>query len=119
MSEKMENVPARKLREIRQISDSDEIEEVVEAVVEADLSTADVRELNGLPEASRDPLEAVEKMEQVKKAGQKAESLMIDRMRFGDQTGSAIKQAARASGKSESAIIKNAVQYYLREEGYI
>jgi hypothetical protein len=44
---------------------------------------------------------------------------MLDRVSFGDQTGGAISQAARAAGKDKSAVVKDAVRYYLREEGYL
>lgn len=119
LSEKVEDIDTDKLQKIRTVAGSEEVEDVVEAVVEADLSQKDVRAMTKLPEATDDPIQAVEQVRQAKEAEQEARGFMLDRMRFGDETGGAIQQAARATGKDKSAVIKDAVQYYLREEGYL
>jgi len=122
VSEEIEDVSPRKLANIRQMvsaSDQETAEELVERVVEEDLSVQDVRDITKQPSATEDPFQALEEVKRAKEASEETRGFMLDRMRFGGQTGGAIEQAARASGKDKSAVIKDAVQYYLREEGYL
>jgi ParB-like chromosome segregation protein Spo0J len=122
MSVELDDVSPHKLNHIRQIvstSDQETAERLVERVVEEDLSVQDVRDMTKQPSATEDPFQALEEVKRAKEASEEARGFMLDRMRFGDETGGAIEQAARATGKDKSAVIKDAVQYYLREEGYL
>jgi ParB family chromosome partitioning protein len=119
LSKNVENIDTGKLQEIRQVASGEQAEELVSEVIESDLSQRDVREMVKRPDAAEDPFEALEEVKRAKEASEEARGFMLDRMRFGGQTGGAIEQAARATGKDKSAVIKDAVEYYLREEGYL
>jgi len=119
VSESIEDIGGNKLETIRKFASGDTAEEIVKRVAEEDLSYRDVREIYKQPGSEEDPFQALEKVKRAKEASEEARGFMLDRMRFGGQTGGAIEQAARATGKDKSAVIKDAVQYYLREEGYL
>lgn len=119
VSKSIEDVSTNKLETIRSVASGDTAEELVRRVVDEDLSQRDVREIAKQPSAEEDPFQALEEVKRAKEASEEARGFMLDRMRFGGQTGGAIEQAARATGKDKSAVIKDAVQYYLREEGYL
>jgi len=119
VSKNIEDVSTTKLEEIRSVASGDTAEELVRRVVDEDLSQRDVREFVKQPSAEDNPFQALEEVKRAKEASEEARGFMLDRMRFGGQTGGAIEQAARATGKDKSAVIKDAVQYYLREEGYL
>ena len=119
VTKQLEDIDADKLQKIRQVASGDTAEELINRVVEEDLSQKDVREMVKQPEASEDPFQALEQVKQAKEAAEEARGFMLDRVSFGDQTGGAIAQAARAAGKNKSAVVKDAVRYYLREEGYL
>jgi len=119
LSEEIEDIDIDKLKKIRQVASGEQAEELVSEVVKSDLSQRDVREMVKQPEAGDDPFQALEEVKRAKEASEEARGFMLDRMRFGDETGGAIEKAARAAGKDKSAVIKDAVQYYLREEGYL
>jgi hypothetical protein len=119
LSVDLDDVSADKLTRIRSIASDDTAEELVRRVEEEDLSVADVREMVQLDDAGEKPFQALEQVKQAREAAEEARGFMLDRVSFGDQTGGAIAQAARASGKNKSAVVKDAVQYYLREEGFL
>jgi len=101
------------------IASGDTAEELARRVIDEELSKRDVHEAVKQPYAEEDPFQALEEVKRAKEASEEARGFMLDRMRFGDETGGAIEQAARATGKDKSAVIKDAVQYYLREEGFL
>jgi hypothetical protein len=119
VSESIEEVGGNKLQTIRQVASGDTAEELVKKVVEEDFSYRDLREMVNQPDAEEEPFQALEEVKRAKEASEQARGFMLDRMHFGDQTGGAIEQAAQASGKNKSAVVKDAVQYYLREEGFL
>jgi len=119
LSKEVEDISGHKLREIRNVASGETAEELARRVIDEDLSKRDVREIAKQTSAEEDPFQALEKVKRAKEASEDARGFMLDRMRFGDKTGGAIQQAARAAGKDKSAVIKDAVQYYLREEGYL
>jgi len=119
VSESIDDIGGNKLEAIRKFASGDTAEEIVKRVAEEDLSYRDVREIYKQPGSEEDPFQALEEVKRAKEASEEARGFMLDRMRFGGQTGGAIEQAARATGKDKSAVIKDAVQYYLREEGYL
>jgi len=119
VSKNIEDIDTIKLQEIRQVASGEQAEELVSEVIESDLSQRDVQEMVKQPDAAEDPFQALQEVKRAKEASEEARGFMLDRMRFGDETGGAIQQAARATGKDKSAVIKDAVQYYLREEGYL
>lgn len=119
LSVNLEDVSVDKLTEIRSIASDDTAEELVRRVEEEDLSVTDVREMVQLQDAGENPFQALEQVKQAREAAEEARGFMLDRVSFGDQTGGAIAQAARASGKNKSEIVKDAVRYYLRDEGYL
>jgi len=119
VSKSIEEVGGNKLQTIRQVASGDTAEELVKKVVEEDFSHRDLREMIKQPGAEEEPFQALEEVKRAKEASEQARGFMLDRMRFGDQTGGAIAQAARASGKNKSEIVKDAVRYYLRDEGYL
>jgi len=122
VSEEIEDISPKKLEKIRQVvspSDRETAEKLVQRIVEEDLSTQDVRDLSEQTGAEREPFKALKQVKQAREAAEEARGFMLDRVSFGDQTGGAIAQAARASGKNKSEIVKAAVRYYLRNEGYL
>jgi ParB family chromosome partitioning protein len=122
ISEEIDNVGTTKLQQVRQVvskADNETAEELVKRIVEEDLSTQDVRDLTDQTGVEDDPFQALEQVKQAREAAEEARGFMLDRVSFGDQTGGAIAQAARASGKNKSEIVKDAVRYYLRDEGYL
>jgi ParB/RepB/Spo0J family partition protein len=119
ISEELDDVALDTLQSISTVASGDTAEELVKQVVENDLSKADVAEMTKQPEAAEDPFQALEKVKAAKEASEEARGFMLNRMRFGDRTGGALRQAARATGKDKSVIVKDAVGYYLREEGYL
>jgi len=119
LSKSVEDIDTDKLNKIRKVASGEQAEELISEVIESDLSQRDVREMVKQPDAAEDPFQALEEVKRAKEASEEARGFMLDRMRFGDETGGAIQQAARATGKDKSAVIKDAVQYYLREEGYL
>jgi len=119
LSVSLEDVSVDKLTEIRSIASDETAEELVRRVEEEDLSVTDVREMVQLEDAGENPFKALEQVKQAREAAEEARGFMLDRVSFGDQTGGAIAQAARASGKNKSEIVKDAVRYYLRDEGYL
>jgi hypothetical protein len=119
VSKSIEEVGGNKLQTIRQVASGDTAEELVKKVVEEDFSHRDLREMIKQPGVEEEPFQALEEVKRAKEASEQARGFMLDRMRFGDQTGGAIAQAARASGKNKSEIVKDAVRYYLRDEGYL
>lgn len=119
VSKTVNDVSTNKLETIRSVASGDTAEELVKRVIDEDLSQRDVREMVKQPGAEEDPFQALEEVKRAKEASEEARGFMLDRMRFGDETGGAIQQAARATGKDKSVVIKDAVQYYLREEGYL
>jgi ParB-like chromosome segregation protein Spo0J len=119
ISESIEDISAAKLEAIGKVASGDTAEELARRVIDEDLSKRDVHEVVKQPSAEEDPFQALEEVKRAKEASEEARGFMLDRMRFGGDTGGAIEQAARATGKDKSAVIKDAVQYYLREEGYL
>jgi len=122
VSDKIDDVSPRKLAVVRSIvsgSDQETAEELVKQVVEDDLSVQDVRDIQKQPSSTEDPFQALEEVKTAKEASEKTRGFMLNRMRFGDKTGGALRQAARATGKDKSVVVKDAVSYYLREEGYL
>jgi len=119
VSESIDDIGGNKLEAIRKFASGDTAEEIVKRVAEEDLSYRDVREIYKQPGSEEDPFQALEEVKRAKEASEEARGFMLDRMRFGGQTGGAIEQAARATGKDKSAVIKDAIEYYLREEGYL
>lgn len=119
LSVELENIGTDKLEKIRRIASGETAEQLARRVQEEDLSQGDVREMVQLDEADENPFQALEQVKQAREAAEEARGFMLDRVSFGDETGGAIAQAARASGKNKSEIVKAAVRYYLREEGYL
>jgi len=119
LSVELDDIGTQKLQQIRQITSGETAEELLRRVKEEDLSQRDVREMVQLDEADENPFQALEQVKQAREAADEARGFMLDRVSFGDQTGGAIAQAARASGKNKSEVVKDAVRYYLREEGYL
>ena len=119
LSEKVDDVNVEKLKAVRQVASGETAEQLLKEITEEDLAARDVGKMVKQPEASEDPFEALEQVKQAKEAAEEARGFMLDRVSFGDQTGGAIAQAARATGKDKSAVVKDAVQYYLREQGYM
>lgn len=119
LSEELDDVGVKKLQAVRQISSGATAEELLRRVKEEDLSQRDVQEMVNLEESEEKPFQALETVKQAREAADEARGFMLDRVSFGDQTGGAIEQAARASGKNKSAVVKDAVRYYLREEGFL
>jgi len=119
LSVSLEDVSVDKLSNIRSIASDETAEELVRRVEEEDLSVTDVREMVQLEDAGENPFQALEQVKQAREAAEEARGFMLDRVSFGDETGGAIAQAARASGKNKSEIVKDAVRYYLRDEGYL
>jgi len=119
LSVDLDDVSADKLTNIATIASEDTAEELVRRVEEEDLSVADVREMVQLEDAGENPFQALEQVKQAREAAEEARGFMLDRVSFGDETGGAVARAARASGKNKSEVVKDAVRYYLREEGYL
>jgi len=122
VSEKIDDISPDKLQVVRNLVSSDDqetAEELVKQVVEDDLSVQDVRDIQKQPSSTEDPFQALEEVKMAKEASEETRGFMLNRMRFGDETGGALRQAARATGKDKSVVVKDAVVYYLREEGYL
>jgi hypothetical protein len=92
---------------------------LIREVAENDLSQREVREMANRKGAGDEPFKALEEVKQASEAAEEARGFVLSQMRFGDETGAGIKQAERATGKDRNEIIKDAVQYYLRNEGYL
>jgi hypothetical protein len=119
ISKKLEDIGGNTLKEIRGIASGQTAEELLKGVAENELTQKDVREMVKQPNAEADPFEALEQVRMAKEASEQARGFILNRMRFGDRTGGALRQAARATGKDKSVIVKDAVGYYLRAEGYL
>jgi hypothetical protein len=119
VSEKIKDLGGNKLEVIRRVASGESAEQLARKVVEDDMSYRDLMEMEKQPSADDDPFKALEEVKVAKEASEKTRGFMLSRMRFGDETGSALRQAARATGKDKSVVVKDAVGYYLREEGYL
>jgi ParB/RepB/Spo0J family partition protein len=119
LSEELQDVSPKKLEQIASVASGEQAEELVKEAVESDLSTRDLSEMAKQPGAEEDPFQALEEVKIAKQASEETRGFMLNRMRFGDETGGALRQAARATGKDKSVVVKDAVGYYLREEGYL
>jgi ParB/RepB/Spo0J family partition protein len=122
VSEKIDDISPDKLQVVRNLVSADDqqtAEQLVKQVVEDDLSVQDVRDIQKQPSSNEDPFQALEEVKTAKDASEEARGFMLNRMRFGDKTGGALRKAARATGKDKSVVVKDAVGYYLREEGYL
>jgi predicted DNA-binding protein len=119
LSEKLEDISPKKLQSISSVATGETAEKLVKEAVESDLSYRDLNEMTKQPGAAEDPFQALEEVKTAKQASEETRGFMLNRMRFGDETGGALRQAARATGKDKSVVVKDAVGYYLREEGYL
>jgi ParB-like chromosome segregation protein Spo0J len=122
LSEKLEDISAKKLEQVRQltsIEDPQEAEELILRGIEDEFSKDDWREVVRLNESGEDLDTAYAGVKESKKAAQQARAFTLSRMRFGGGMGGAIRKAARATGKDEKVVVKDAVGYFLREEGYL
>ena len=119
VSEEIQDVSTKKLETITSVATGETAEELVREAVESDLSQRDLAEMTKQPGAAEDPFQALEEVKMAKEASEETRGFMLNRMRFGDKTGGALRQAARATGKDKSVVVKDAVGYYLREEGYL
>jgi ParB/RepB/Spo0J family partition protein len=115
----MDDISPKKMNMIRQVATGEEAEKLLREVVEAGLSNQDVREAIEREGASTDPEAAIEEVKTAKQAGQQARGHTLDALRFGGQTGGALSKAERATGKSATELVHYAVEYYLREEGFL
>jgi len=115
----IDDISTNKLRMIRQVASGEQAVRLVREVAESDLSERDVRDAVNRGVASTDPERAIEQVKTAKKAEQEARGFTLDALRFGDQTGGALAQAERATGKNRTELVRDAVRYYLREEGYL
>jgi len=118
----LEDISPEKLQAVRQLSSEDNSEEAEQLLLEteeSDFSISDYRELLKLQDSNVHIDDAIETVKQSKEAAQEARSYTLNMMRFGGTTGGAIRKAARATGKDEKVVVKDAVSYYLREEGYL
>jgi ParB/RepB/Spo0J family partition protein len=119
MSNELKDVSPKILQRISTLTSGEEAEMLVKEALDSDLSAEDVADLTKQPSASDDPFQALEEVKQAKEAAEAARGFTLQRMRFGDNTGAALRQAARATGKDKKVVVKDAVGYYLREEGYL
>jgi len=119
MSEELKDVNPDILKRITTLTSGDEAEELVKQAIDYEMTRDDVRDLTKQPSASENPFQALEEVKQAKQAAEAARGFTLQRMRFGDNTGAALRQAARATGKDKKVVVKDAVGYYLREEGYL
>jgi ParB-like chromosome segregation protein Spo0J len=119
MSEELKDVNPDILKRITTLTSGDEAEELVKQAIDYEMTQKDVRDLTKQPSASENPFQALEEVKQAKQAAEAARGFTLQRMRFGDNTGAALRQAARATGKDKKVVVKDAVGYYLREEGYL
>jgi len=115
----IEDVGAEKLQMIRQVASGEEAEELIREVATSELSQRDVRDAIKRDVASTDPKKAIEQVKTAKEAEEQARGFTLDALRFGDQTGGALAQAERATGKDRAQLVRDAVEYYLNEEGYL
>jgi hypothetical protein len=119
LSTELDDVGVNKLASIRQVASGEKAEQLVEQIISEDMSQTDVREVVERTDSETDPFEAIEQVKQEKEVAEQVESVVLDKLRFGSTTGSAISQAERATGKRRDELIKDAVEYYLREEGFL
>jgi hypothetical protein len=119
LSEEIKDLGGNKLKSIRRVASGETAEQLARQVVEDEMSYRDLMEMEKQPASDDDPFKALEEVKLAKEASEKTRGFMLSRMRFGDKTGSALRQAARATGKDKSVVVKDAVGYYLREEGYL
>jgi len=115
----IDDISTKKLEMIRQVASGEQAERLVREVAESDLSQRDVRDAIERDVASTDPERAIEQVKTAKEAEQEARGFTLDALRFGDQTGGALTQAERATGKNRTELVRDAVRYYLRDEGYL
>jgi len=122
LSEKLEEISPVKLQAINRMTTLDEPEKAEELVIEgakSDFTVSDYQEMAKLRTSGDDLEEAFQKVKTSKEAAKEAKAYTLNMMRFGGTTGGAIRKAARATGKEEKVVVKDAVSYYLREEGYL
>jgi ParB family chromosome partitioning protein len=115
LSEELEDVDVQKLKQIRQVTSGEKAEELVKKAVREDMSQRDVREAVNKVDKNTDAFEAFEEVQREKEIA----DYVVNKMRFGSDTTRGLKQAARTTGKNRDELIKDAVDYYLREEGFI
>jgi ParB/RepB/Spo0J family partition protein len=115
LSEELEDVGVKKLKTIRQVASGEKAEELVKKVVREDMSQTEVKEAVDKVGNNTDPFEAIEEVQREKEIA----DYVVDKMRFGSDTTRGLKQAERTTGKTRDELIKDAVDYYLREEGFI
>jgi len=115
----IDNISPEKMKMIRQVASGEEAEKLIREVAESELSKRDVRDAIERDVASTDPERAIEQVKTAKEAEQEARGFTLDALRFGDQTGGALAQAERATGKNRTELVRDAVRYYLRDEGYL
>ena len=119
LSTEIKDISPHKLERIRTVASGEKAERLIEKVTNEDMSRKDVAEVVKKTDSETDPFEAIEQVKQEKEVAEQVESVVLDKLRFGSTTGSAISQAERATGKRRDELIKDAVEYYLREEGFL
>jgi len=122
VSEELQDISPEKLQQIRQLTTEEHPEEAEDLVlrgIDENFSPDDWREVVRLNRSGDDIDEALDTVVESKEAAQEARAYTLNRMRFGGNTGGAIRKAARATGKDEKVVVKDAVGYYLREEGFL
>jgi len=122
VSVELDNVSPQKLQLINRMTTMDspeQAEELLLETVDSEFTVNDYKEMAKLRSSGEDIEQAFETVKQSKQAAQEAKAYTLNMMRFGGTTGGAIRKAARATGKDEKVVVKDAVGYYLREEGYL
>lgn len=119
--EEVESIPDSELATIRSATDSpEEREEVVEKVVEGDLSSREIREAKKLAERGDQSFsETVEKVGKEKDDEPSGSVKVETRVTFTGDYAVGLREAARDYGTSEEQVVKGAIKDYLTDEGYI
>jgi ParB/RepB/Spo0J family partition protein len=115
LSNELEDVSPAKLERIRQVASGEKAEELVKKAIREDMTPADVKQAVSKVDKETDAFEAFEEVQREKEIA----DYVVNKMRFGSDTTRGLKQAARTTGKNRDELIKDAVDYYLREEGFI
>lgn len=120
-SAKIADISPKKLSLIRnQLSGGgEEAVEIVRRVQEEDLSIEDVQRVAEESPSYEDAEQAIEAVVRANEAVKGAKGYLLDQMQFGSETSDGLRRAATETGQTRQEVVMNAVQYYLRNEGYL
>ncbi len=121
MLESVDEVDDKQLASIRANTESkEEREQVVKKVAESDLSQRDVLEATKQARRSEeeDLEQVIEQMAETKSSS--SGSIRVrTRVTFTGDQADGLKEAAKNLGTSEEEVVRNAIQNYLKENGYV